>query len=126
MNMYGDVHVYIHVFLIQTPDEGERTFFSTFRLVSPSRQREPGAHRIGDWLGPKAGLAKICSWESNPTSTFTIETLHKSSKFLFWQRYYETAYSSVVQRKTICGSLPFEQVACAVEIYKQDKKEMLS
>jgi hypothetical protein len=54
MKAYWGVEVYLHAFLITALDGGE---LSASRPVSLNpRERAPGTHRIGGWVGPRAGL----------------------------------------------------------------------
>jgi len=46
------VEVKLHTFLISTLDGGE---WSASRRFTP-RERAPGTHWIGGWVGPRAGL----------------------------------------------------------------------
>jgi hypothetical protein len=54
MKAYGEVDVYIHIFLTSALVGGE---WSTSRPVRfTPRERAPGTHCIGGWVDPRAGL----------------------------------------------------------------------
>jgi hypothetical protein len=57
MKVYGEVDVYIHVFLTSAVVEDE---WSASRLCrfTPG-ERAPGTHWIGGWVGPIAGLDDV-------------------------------------------------------------------
>jgi hypothetical protein len=52
MMMFGGVEVYLHMFLIFALDGGEWS-------ASCPRERAPGFHWIGGWMGPSAGLDAV-------------------------------------------------------------------
>jgi hypothetical protein len=54
MKAYGGVDVQSHIFLTSTLAGGEWSATHAGRLTS--RERAPGTHFIGGWVGPRAGL----------------------------------------------------------------------
>jgi hypothetical protein len=57
MKAYGEVDVYIHIFLASALVGGEWSVSRSgcFTLG----ERAPGSHWIGDWVGPIAGLDDV-------------------------------------------------------------------
>jgi hypothetical protein len=57
MEAYWGVEVQLHTFLTSALDGGE---WSTSRLgCFDPRERAPGTHWIGSWVGPRAGLDAV-------------------------------------------------------------------
>jgi hypothetical protein len=69
MKVYRGVDVQIHAFLTSALVGGEWSSSSP-RRFGP-RERAPGAHWIGGWVGPRAGLhvEKILDPTGTPTPT---------------------------------------------------------
>jgi hypothetical protein len=73
MKAYGEVDVYIHIFLTSALAGGEWSASRPGRFTS--REIAPGTHLIGGWVGHGAGLDDVekreisfLCWESNPGS----------------------------------------------------------
>jgi hypothetical protein len=71
MDKYEGVEIQLHMFLITALDEGKWSALRPGRFTP--RERAPGTHSTGGWVGPRAVLdavvrRKIPSprWESNP------------------------------------------------------------
>jgi hypothetical protein len=54
MKAYGEVDVWIHIFLISALVGGEWSASRPGRFTPG--ERAPGTHWIGGWVGPRAGL----------------------------------------------------------------------
>jgi hypothetical protein len=57
MKAYGGVDVKIHIFLTLAQVEGEWSASRPGRFTP--RERAPGTHSIGGWVGPRAGLGNV-------------------------------------------------------------------
>jgi hypothetical protein len=57
MKTYGEVDVYIHIFLTSALVEGERPASRPSRFTPG--ERAPGTHWIGGWVDPSAGLDNV-------------------------------------------------------------------
>jgi hypothetical protein len=71
MKAYGGVEVQLHAFLTSALDGGEWSASRSDRFTP--RERAPGTHWIGGWVGPRAVLDTVVKrkipsprWESNP------------------------------------------------------------
>jgi hypothetical protein len=69
MKVYGGVDVYIHIFLTSALAGGE---WSASRPgLFTVGERAPGAHWIGGWVDPRAGLDNV-EKILDPTGTWTL------------------------------------------------------
>jgi hypothetical protein len=57
MKAYWGVYVKLYAFLTSTLDGGEWSASRSSRFNH--RERTPGTHWIGDWVGPRAGLDTV-------------------------------------------------------------------
>jgi hypothetical protein len=57
MKTYGEVEVYLHAFLSSALDGGEWSASRPGRFTP--RERAPGTHCIGGWVGPRAVLEAV-------------------------------------------------------------------
>jgi hypothetical protein len=57
MKEYGEVDVYIHIFLTLALAEGERSALRPGRFIPG--ERAPATHSIGGWVDPRAGLDQV-------------------------------------------------------------------
>jgi hypothetical protein len=62
MKTYVGVEVHLHAFLTSPPDAGEWSASQAGRFTP--RERAPGTHWIGGWVGPRAGLDAVAKTES--------------------------------------------------------------
>jgi hypothetical protein len=69
MKVYGEADVQIHIFLTSALVGGEWSSSRTSHFTP--KETAPGTHRIGGWVGPRAGLDNV-EKILDPTETRTL------------------------------------------------------